>query len=1074
MHFYRKFAAIMLSAIVTLMLAAPLSVSAGTFTGANITPSSTPLRAAQADVQAEIVPGELIVKLKDSAQAQQRMAASSMQSSTALSFLDGIIKLPLQDGENIYDKIAELASDPDIDFVQPLYVYRALENQHTYTTHHQTVASSVYGPNDPLFSMQWGLDAINMDDAWQLVDEAKRANIVVAVLDTGVHKSHIDLKDQFYKDPHGNIIGANFVSDKSASDFSDGNGHGTHVAGIIGASADNNEGIVGGASGVKLMPVRVLNDDGLGNSVTVAAGIRFAVDNQADVINLSLGLEGPGVQDQLLEEAIDYALDHGVVVVAASGNESNNYVKGQRGDLEMDLEPGLTNDTVYKHPVNYPAAYEGVIGVGAVGWFDNGDDFIDVENELLLADFSNTGPGLNFTAPGVEIVSTYYNRVNVNDYAYASGSGTSMATPFVSALAALILAGDSYTYQLEGRARSETVQRILEEQAIDLGADGYDEQYGYGLVSAEGTLTKPRIVLDFSTANDDDLTILLSFVDRTGADVTAGGHNLKLTVKMHGANDTLHADNMAFDPNTNKYVRTYHDLTEPGIYQFIADDAGSSNDFIYGSLSLMRLPSAPTANIESGTYNGAQTVSLTSDTPGAVIYYTLNESEDPRNKQHLYTQPITISQSATLKVVSYKNNVFSAVRTYHYNIQAIMGGGGGGGGGGFFIVPPQADDDTTIETTTDGNKTTLTVTTDKERLLEQIASDSSDEIVIEAYSDQAADKVIIELAGEVIQALNNSNKPLVIQSNQVKFVLQPGTLNVTDPNAVFSLTAELQTPGSRHSSQLSPSLRLVSDIYEFNISTERGSSNIFNKPIKITIYARDGVHDRGKLGVYYFNERAHTWEYVGGYASADGSITFATSHFSSYAVLESSKTFQDIENHWAKRDIEVMAARQVAQGRDANHFDPNGKISRAEFAALLTRALAIPAANSDAPFTDVPADSWFYNAVRDAYAAGLIQGTSPATFAPGAPITREAMATMLMNAYAYAAQEELSGIILTQEQKYADEGHVSEWARRNVRLAHALGLMVGTSDLFKPHDQATRAEAISILKRLIDKLNAPN
>jgi type VII secretion-associated serine protease mycosin len=281
--------------------------------------------------------------------------------------------------------------------------------------------SSVHALGDPLRQYQWALDAVPFEQTWAVT----RGNgVKVAVVDTGVLGNHQDLI--------GSVIpGKDYVNNTDGR--IDPGGHGTHVAGIIAAHVDNGVGIAGAAPGVQIMPIRVLDAQGSGSSSNVALGIIWAVDHGARVINLSLG----GGPSPGIETAMQYANSKNAVVVAAGGN---NYTSGDQ-------------------PV-YPAAYKEAIAVAAV------------DQSLHHASFSNTGNYIDLAAPGDLIWSTW----GSGPTQYALASGTSMATPYVSAAAALVVAvNPKYT--------AAQIRYALESTATDLGAPGRDPVYGYGLVN---------------------------------------------------------------------------------------------------------------------------------------------------------------------------------------------------------------------------------------------------------------------------------------------------------------------------------------------------------------------------------------------------------------------------------------------------------------------------------------------------------------------------------------------------------------------------------------------------------------
>ncbi|WPZ19788.1 S8 family peptidase [Geobacillus subterraneus] len=276
------------------------------------------------------------------------------------------------------------------------------------------------GPNDSFYARyQWNLPAIYTEAGWTL--SRGRQTVPVAVIDSGVDVTHPDLVRRLGP-------GYNVLADNRSPD--DENGHGTHVAGIIASQPNNGEGVAGMTWFNPIMAVKVLNADGYGTSIDVAKGIRWAVDRGAKVINLSLGNYQPS---SVLEEAIRYAYAHDVVLVAASGNDSTS-------------QP------------SFPAAYPEVISVGAV------------DPDLSYALYSNYGDYVDVVAPGTNIASTF------TGHRYAALSGTSMAAPHVTALAALIRS-------INPRLTNDEVRRMIIQSADDLGERGKDPHYGYGLIN---------------------------------------------------------------------------------------------------------------------------------------------------------------------------------------------------------------------------------------------------------------------------------------------------------------------------------------------------------------------------------------------------------------------------------------------------------------------------------------------------------------------------------------------------------------------------------------------------------------
>lgn len=285
--------------------------------------------------------------------------------------------------------------------------------------------------NDPGYKYQWYIPYTQADKAWSLVNQKRE--VKVAVLDTGVDYTHPDLKNKVLVDE-----GYNFVSNNY--NVMDYDGHGTHVSGIIAAEANNSIGLAGvtGNLDVKIMPIKVLNSEGEGDTISIVKGILYAVDNGADIINLSLGAR---TKIDLLAEAIDYAKSRGVFVVTASGNDNEN------------------SD-------NFSPAGDGGYTVAAMDY------------NYKKANFSDYGNSVKVAAPGVKILSTVPGG-------YEAWDGTSMAAPVVSGIAAMLKAEnpDLTPAQLED---------TLDSTATDIMYQGKDQATGYGLANAYEAVKKVK------------------------------------------------------------------------------------------------------------------------------------------------------------------------------------------------------------------------------------------------------------------------------------------------------------------------------------------------------------------------------------------------------------------------------------------------------------------------------------------------------------------------------------------------------------------------------------------------------
>jgi subtilisin family serine protease len=300
-------------------------------------------------------------------------------------------------------------------------------------------------PVSPPQALEWGVDRIDADLAW---NTTRGTGVRVAVLDTGIDRDHEDLV--------GNLVdGINFTSKNprrpaDPSHWDDDNGHGTHCAGIIGAE-DNEIGVVGVAPEVELYAVKVLDRSGSGYVSWIISGLEWAVANDIDVVNLSLSTSS---DVQALHDAVDAATEAGVTVIAAAGNSG-------------DGDP--TTNTV-----QYPARYASTIAIAATD-FEDGTPY-----------WSSEGAEVDVAAPGVNVHSTW------NDGMYDTKSGTSMASPHVAGVAALLLAMPvqaAYDVDLDGAWSPAEIRTALIATADDLGEPGHDMLYGHGLVDAEEAVT---------------------------------------------------------------------------------------------------------------------------------------------------------------------------------------------------------------------------------------------------------------------------------------------------------------------------------------------------------------------------------------------------------------------------------------------------------------------------------------------------------------------------------------------------------------------------------------------------------
>ncbi len=394
----------------------------------------------------EYVPGELIVKFTPGI-SNEKIASINSRHGTSVKYTSpyaGFKILHIPKGKTVPEMVEKYNRNPNVEY--------AVVN---------SIAHAFMTPNDPLYSYQWHLDndnygGINMEAAWDISDGT---GVIVAVLDTGVayenygryYRIAPDLANTHF------VAGYDFVNNDAHPN--DDNSHGTHVTGTIAQSTNNGVGVAGVAYNCTIMPVKVLNKRGSGTLDQLVDGIYFATNNSADVISMSLGWPPGYDPGQPLKDALDYAHNSGVTIVCASGNDAASQV-------------------------SYPAAYEKCIAVGATRY------------DETRASYSNYGYALDIMAPGGDLSvdqnedgyddgvlqNTFNpNTKNPRDFGYWFFSGTSMATPHVSAVAALVISAGVAT-------TPDDVREVLQSTAEDKGSAGWDPQYGHGIVDAHAAL----------------------------------------------------------------------------------------------------------------------------------------------------------------------------------------------------------------------------------------------------------------------------------------------------------------------------------------------------------------------------------------------------------------------------------------------------------------------------------------------------------------------------------------------------------------------------------------------------------
>lgn len=395
---------------------------------------------------AKYAPDQILVRFKPTISQRNISSLISSFSSWQIRRIPvvNVYQLKIPDDSTVEEMIYILNQNQLVEYAGPNYIARI------------TVT-----PNDTFFNYQYALSNSGQDigvpgspqgiaradikatSAWE--ETRGEEEIIIAVIDTGIDLEHPDLKDKIVSS------GRDFVNDDM--DATDDQGHGTFTAGIAAAETNNNEGIAGVAWNCKILPIKAMDAEGEGYYSDLIESIVYAVDNDADIINLSLG---GSAHDSALEDAVKYAVQNDVVVVAAVG-------------------PPEGYDT---GPVMYPAAYDDCLAVAATDYDDD------------RADWSNFGPEVDVAAPGVRIISTvptwYFGEGSIP---YGFSDGTSFSCPYVAGMAALIKSEKPWM-------TAEQVMDVIRYSSDDINESehpGFDDYVGYGRINMEKALVPIKL-----------------------------------------------------------------------------------------------------------------------------------------------------------------------------------------------------------------------------------------------------------------------------------------------------------------------------------------------------------------------------------------------------------------------------------------------------------------------------------------------------------------------------------------------------------------------------------------------------
>ena len=576
-----------------------------------------------------VMPGEIIVKFKGGIPDKAIQAINAQHGASIIEISPlGFMRLSIPKGKSEVEVSQSYSKNPNIEYAEP-----------------NAICHAVMTPNDMYYHYQWHLynneyGGINAEEAWNL---STGEGVIVAVLDTGVAYENYDENNDGTLDYllAPDLAWTNFVEGwdyvNNDSHPNDDHWHGTHVTGTIAQSTNNSIGAAGVAFGASIMPLKVLDAGGSGSTIDLANAIYYAAINGADVINMSLAypLWVPVAWLNSVHSAIQSALSMGVTIVAAAGNDGANQVA-------------------------YPAAFEECIGVGATQY------------DEMLAPYSNWGSALDLTAPGGNLDLNQNGDGNYDGvfqetinpwtgplhFTYILAEGTSMASPHVAGVAALVIAA--------GISDPGDVRSILQNTAEDHGGGGWDVVYGWGIVdafdavsAALGTTNTPPVALDDSASTAEgtavDIYVLTNDSDADGD--TLSIHSVTSPTNGTATNHTIY---VTYSPDTN--------FTGTDSFEYTVSDGNGGTDTATVTVTVDPVNDPPVAVDDSDS---------TLENNNVDIYVLANDSDADGDTLsiHSVTSPTNGTATNHTTYVTYSPDTnFDGTDSFEYTVSDGNGG----------------------------------------------------------------------------------------------------------------------------------------------------------------------------------------------------------------------------------------------------------------------------------------------------------------------------------------------------------------------------------------------------------------
>ncbi|HEX7058133.1 MAG TPA: S8 family serine peptidase [Bacilli bacterium] len=932
----------MLHIIMAIALTATGIAGTADFAGRTLTAANAPANSAAANSGQSLAKPETglwIIKWKQTPPAAFRQNSDILDEQGKF----GITVARPKKGVNLKRWLAQLQSWPEIQYIQADQQVKAAANKSVV-------------PNDPEFPKQTYLRQIHMENAWNHTEFWR--TITIAIVDTGVDLQHPDLKDKL-------VPGANLVNPEKPPQ--DDNGHGTNVAGVIGAIANNKRGVAGIVWKTKIMPIKALEANGNGTEDKLGEGITYAVDHGAKIVVLSVGMNRDSAY---MRDVIKYAEDHEVLLVAASGNESRD--------------------------VKFPAAYPPVLAVGGIA----PDNLVEPE--------SNYGPELDVVAPWTV-------RTTALGGGYANNQGTSMAAPQVAGIAALLWSKypDMEPYE---------IRNMIRQTAEDVAAKGWDPFTGYGLLRADRALNTPYRKDMYE--NNGTITLAkplpvdsLLYGEFTGPDdadwfYVDVPYDGDLAIQLHAMNGVSAKVALSYYATATDRAKTYSDVLTKTIHikakkgrrylKLNVSSPSAAKSFAYSLNAQFTIGADPFEN------NDRQYMAYTLPDSSADIVGTFDHTDDQdwymvnvRESGILSMNVTTDTARMDLALTFSRKNEASFTKDwnqdgleesidsidvtpgqYYIAVQNVISGDEKS-------LPVRGQytlhisfSKKLLDPNEPNNKFYQAVATAPNTVYEGVIhqADDADWFMFRADGKKLMKTVLYDIPADRIMSMT------LYDANQKQVAINVNTLGNT------TLSFEKLLPKGTYYVRLTADEPFFSQYYHFKVTAHEltaGYKDIDNSWAKDAIVAL-----RNKQILIGYAD--YTFRPDQGITRAEA-VTAIVRAFK--LKKDSTLVFNDVKStHWASADISAAAKAGIISGYPDRTFRPNQKITRREMAVMIGAAMKLKGIHTGkAPFRDITANSWGADMLAEMKQKGWISGYADGSFMPNRPASRAEFAEMLNN-----------------------------------------------------------------------------